>query len=124
MIRRRCRGQYDEGAFHVLYLGVRQMLDDIRALEAPFRVDSEGYGNMRGVKNGKRRGGRSEKEKRLEDGEAGDLEDDYYMVDYEARTLGQRWAWLHTRSRAITIADRLNRTQTRRIARQTTDIAV
>lgn len=78
----------------------------------------------RGADNAKRRSsGRMTKEKRMENGDD-DYEDDYYLCNYSAVTLPQRFAWLHLRSRTMALSERLTKVQTRRIARQTTDVAV
>lgn len=127
-IRRRCHGIYQEGAFHVLYIGVRSMIQEFKRLEAPFRDDEDDDGRYNPRKRAGRRGSaRFEKDRRLENGDGDEkdgTEDDYYMSTYSAKSLKRRWLWLYRRSAVLAMTERLSRVQTRRIARQTTDIAV
>lgn len=89
------------------------------AMGAPY--GRRGTGNAGGGER-RRSSGRMAKEKRMENGD--EDEDDYYLCDYSALTLAQRWAWLHFRNRALALSSRLTKVQTRRVARQTTDISV
>lgn len=99
-VRRRIRGQYDEGAFELLYVAIKHMLQEFKQLERPFVIDlSE----------------KSEYALPL-----GDM-DDYYNTNYRAVTLGERIIWLRTRGKVLSLAQSLSRVQTRRIARQTLD---
>ena len=50
--------------------------------------------------------------------------DDYYDTKYKKLGLSQRIQWLRSRTSVINIEKRLSRLQTRRIAKQTADLAV
>lgn len=52
------------------------------------------------------------------------VDDDYFMDDYGASTFRQRWLWLYRRRKFADLSQRLTSVQTRRIARQTSDLAV
>ena len=109
MVRRRHRGEFDEGAFAVLYTSVRHMIRDFKHLEEPF-LDSE-Y-----MPDPEDRKGRYDLDK-------ADPED-YYENNYCCTSVRQRYLWLRTKSNIISIEQRLSRLQTRRMSKQVADIAM
>lgn len=105
-VRRRCRGYYEDGAMDLLYSGVKGMIRDFKRLEAPFLVPA-----------------RDGDEKAAY---ALDAEEprDYYNTNYRHITLRERFIWVRERGGFIELSESLSRVQTRRIARQTTDIGM
>jgi len=135
VVRRRCKGEYEAGAFKVLADAVKQMIKDFKKMEAPFleehpmpldmhrrrksntsRRRSREYGvSGSGGESGKHWGEKGER-----DEEGGD---DYFNTTYKTKGIGHRLLWLRKRGKAMTLTEQLAWVQTRRIARQTTDIA-
>ena len=105
-VRRKCRGEYEEGAFRILTDSVRHMIKDFHKLEEPFLEDDDA--------------GPDSPEKGVDRPNLSD----YYEVRYRRMGLSQRIAWLRERNQVIELASRLSRIQTRRVARQTADIAM
>lgn len=99
MVRRRYRGEYDEGAFKVLSDSIRHMIRQFKTLEEPFLE-------------------RRPRADHYEKGFDPPDEDDYYELDYRHLGLLDRVTWVRERNEVIELASRLSRIQTRRIARQ------
>ncbi|KAL9087473.1 MAG: hypothetical protein Q9159_003610 [Coniocarpon cinnabarinum] len=107
LIRRRHRGQFDEGAFFVLANSVRHMIRDFKALEDPFLDHPRDYYDREGKYD-------------LDKADP----DDYYDTNYRSLGLQQRILWLRRKGRVVEIESRLARLQTRRVAKQLADLAV
>ena len=110
LVRRRHKGEFDEGAFSVLATEIRHMIRDFKTLERPFLLHPDG------------RHGRYDRESKY----AVDTPDpdDYYDTQYKSFGTAQRFRWLRTRGSIVNLEKRLGLIQTRRIAKQTADIAM
>lgn len=105
-LRRRCRGQYEEGAFDVLAFGIREMVREFEGVEQAFLRPEFRVQDEKGLYSNQD-------------------PDDVYEFQYKrSYGLSDRWLWLRRRGRVKDISMRLQALQTRRIARQTKDLAV
>ena len=50
--------------------------------------------------------------------------DDYYNTEYTHLSIWQRFKWLEVKSKVVSIENRLEKLQTRRIAKQTADLTM
>ena len=98
MVRRRCRSEYEEGAFKNLSDSLRHMIRDFKRLEEPF---------LERVPPG------DHYEKGIDP-----YRDDYYEINYRHLGLRDRISWVRERSAVIELSGRLSRIQARRTARQ------
>lgn len=107
LVRRRHRGEFDEGAFSVLANAIRHMIRDFKRLEEPFLDNPPDYYDREGKYS-------------LDQADP----EDYYDIRYKHMGLRERYRWLMTRNGIVALEKRLALIQTRRIAKQTTDIAM
>lgn len=139
LAKRRCKSQYYEAAFHTLYGSIKHMIRQFKDLEEPFlaRPKARGGRQTRNWQEKERdsiddsfrqytsgRSGRREHRAsngRAENGEYEDETEDYYNVQYSAKSFWQRCHWFRRRGSFENIGAKLERIQTRRIARQTMD---
>lgn len=106
----------DDSTIRSMQESIRHLIRRFKTLEKPFLAENTATGRRR----------RSsytwddEKDVRGKD----DDDDNLDPYQYCNMTLGKRFVWLRTRSKAVGLMDSLSRVQTRRIARQVGEISV
>ena len=86
--------QLDTTPLKILNDSVKQLMRDLKRLEEPFLADTQYDKDFDVEKSGR----------------------ESLRPDYAPMTLQRRYTWLRTKDEVLTLADRVNRIQTRRIA--------